>query len=55
VTGAGPVSLDDEFVLIGRQGDNEITADEVAEQRGTIGYEVTVMLRARLPRRHHWP
>lgn len=53
VTDAGPVGLDDEFVLIGRQGDDEITADEVAEQRSTIGYEVTTMLRRRLPRRHH--
>lgn len=53
VTDAEQVTRDDEFVLIGRQGDDEITADEVAEQRGTIGYEVTTMLRARLPRRHH--
>lgn len=43
---------DDEFVLIGRQGDDEITADEVALQRGTINYEVTTALRERLPRRH---
>jgi alanine racemase len=26
--------------------------DEVAAQRRTINYEVTTMLRARLPRRH---
>lgn len=52
VSEAGSVSLDDEFVLIGRQGDEEITADEVAAQRGTINYEVTTMLRRRLPRRH---
>jgi alanine racemase len=52
VSDAGPVGLDDEFVLIGRQGAEEITADEVAAQRGTISYEVTTMLRRRLPRRH---
>jgi alanine racemase len=52
VTDADPVSLDDEFVLIGRQGGQEITADEVATQRRTINYEVTTMLRQRLPRRH---
>ncbi len=52
VSDAGSVGLDDEFVLIGRQGDDEITADEVAAQRGTINYEVTTMLRRRLPRRH---
>lgn len=52
VSEAGSVSLDDEFVLIGRQGGEEITADEVAAQRDTINYEVTTMLRRRLPRRH---
>ncbi len=46
------VTREDEFVLIGRQGADEITADEVATQRRTINYEVTTMLRERLPRRH---
>lgn len=46
------VSTDDEFVLIGEQGDDRITADEVAAQRRTISYEVTTALRARLPRLH---
>ncbi len=55
VTDAGPVSLDDEFVLIGRQGNDEITAEEVAAQRETINYEVTTALRQRLPRRHLRP
>ncbi|MGH2463623.1 MAG: alanine racemase [Candidatus Limnocylindria bacterium] len=55
VSGVDSVSLDDEFVLIGRQGNQEITADEVAVQRGTINYEVTTMLRSRLPRRHGRP
>ena len=55
VTDADGVGLDHEFVLIGRQGDDEITADEVAAQRGTINYEVTTALRQRLPRRHLRP
>jgi alanine racemase len=55
VSDAESPSLDDEFVLIGRQGNQEITADEVAEQRRTINYEVTTMLRQRLPRRHSRP
>lgn len=46
------VTMDDEFVLIGSQGGERITADEVAAQRRTINYEVTTALRARLPRRH---
>ena len=55
VSDAESPSLDDEFVLIGRQGSQEITADEVADQRRTINYEVTTMLRQRLPRRHGRP
>lgn len=52
VGGVDGVSVDDEFVLIGEQGGDRITAEEVAVQRGTINYEVTTALRARLPRRH---
>ncbi len=39
-----------EAVLIGKDGEMEITADMVAEQLGTINYEVTCMLNNRLPR-----
>ncbi|MUT68642.1 alanine racemase [Paenibacillus sp. NEAU-GSW1] len=46
----GPVQVGEEVVLIGRQGDEAITADEVADQLGTINYEVTCMLAARVPR-----
>ena len=49
VDGAGDA---DEFVLIGEQGGERITADEVAQQRRTINYEVTTALRRRLPRIH---
>lgn len=45
-----PVEIGDEAVLIGRQGDEEITADEWAEHLGTINYEVVCMMRANLPR-----
>ena len=40
----------DEAVLIGRQGDAEITADEVAAQLGTISYEVLCRIGPRVPR-----
>ncbi|MDM8530272.1 alanine racemase [Anaerolineales bacterium HSG25] len=40
----------DEVVLIGRQGDETITAEEVADQLGTINYEVVSELLARIPR-----
>src|SRR5262249_32498278 len=40
----------DEVVLIGRQGDDELTAEAVAERLGTINYEVVAELLARVPR-----
>ena len=40
----------DEVVLIGKQGDEEITAEEVAAKLGTINYEVVSELLARIPR-----
>lgn len=40
----------DEVVLIGRQGSEEITAEEVGLKTGTINYEVVTSLSARLPR-----
>jgi alanine racemase len=44
------VRVGDEVVLIGQQGDDEITADEVAEWLGTINYEVVSEILARVPR-----
>ena len=46
------VTYADEFVLIGSQGDERVTVDEVATERRTINYEVTTALRDRLPRLH---
>lgn len=40
----------DEVVLIGKQGSEEITAQEVAANLGTINYEVVSELLARVPR-----
>lgn len=40
VTDLGHVKLGDEVVLLGRQGDEEITADEIANWMETISYEV---------------
>lgn len=40
----------EEVVLLGRSGDAEITAYEWAEQLGTITYEVTCQINARVPR-----
>jgi alanine racemase len=40
----------DEVVLLGRQGDAEIGADELAEWAGTIAYEVLTSINTRVPR-----
>ena len=51
VTDGPPVAVGDEVVLLGRQGDREITADEWAERLGTISYEIVCGFGPRLPRR----
>lgn len=48
-----PVGVDDEFVLIGMQGRDRITAAELAAARGSISWEVVTSLSARLPRVYH--
>ena len=45
------VGIGDEVVLLGRQGDQEITADEWAGRLGTISYEVLCGIGPRVPRR----
>jgi alanine racemase len=47
----GEVQAGEEAVLIGRQGDDSISAEEVAARLGTINYEVTCGISARVPRR----
>ena len=42
--------IKDEVILIGSQGDEEITAEDLAESWGTINYEVICGLARRLPR-----
>jgi alanine racemase len=48
--GTVPVEVGDEVVLLGRQGDEEITADEWAGLLGTISYEVLCDIGPRVPR-----
>jgi alanine racemase len=43
----------DEVVLLGTQGEEEITASELAHKWKTINYEVTCALSARVPRFYH--
>jgi alanine racemase len=44
------VKVGDEAVLIGSQGKNKITAEELAELSGTISYEIVCGLGSRVPR-----
>jgi alanine racemase len=44
------VQLDDEVVLVGRQGQEQIRAEEVARLAGTINYEVTTSILPRVAR-----
>lgn len=42
----------EEVVIIGRQGDERITADQIARRRGSISYEVTCAVSPRVARVH---
>jgi len=50
VTGIDGVSINDEVVIIGRQGEEEISADELASRTGTINYEIVTSFAPRVPR-----
>lgn len=46
----GPVHQGEEVVLIGRQGDAQLTAEEVSRRVGTNNYDVVSRILARVPR-----
>jgi alanine racemase len=48
--GDDPVQVGDDVVLLGRQGDDAITADEWAAHAGTISWEILCGVGARVPR-----
>ena len=50
VAATGPLAMGEEAVLIGRQGDAELSAAEAAHRIGTINYDVTSRILARVPR-----
>jgi len=50
VTNVPGVQEDDEVVLMGREANSEITAEEIAKTAGTLSYEVTCGISARVPR-----
>ncbi|MCC7308394.1 MAG: alanine racemase [Acidobacteria bacterium] len=52
LTAVPDVSLGDAVTLIGSDGENSITAEDVARDAGTISYEITSGISARVPRRY---
>jgi alanine racemase len=52
VTGMPGVSIGDEVVLIGEQGEKKITAWEHASHAATIPYEILCAISARVPRKY---
>jgi len=44
------VRLEEEVVILGSQGDETISADEIAKQVGTINYEIVSSLTSRVPK-----
>ncbi|HZD80788.1 MAG TPA: alanine racemase [Actinomycetota bacterium] len=50
--GDAEVAVGDEVVLIGEQGDQRITAEELGAHMGTIGYEVVTAISERVPREY---
>jgi alanine racemase len=48
-----PVTVADEFVLLGRSGDDRITVAELALMRTTNSWEVVTAMARRLPRVYH--
>ncbi len=50
VTDIPEVRAGDEVVLIGKQGKEEISAEQVAEMTGTNNYEIVTTISARVPR-----
>ena len=50
VTDIPDVKMGDEVVLLGRQGDEIITAEQLASWSGTINYELTTQIQTSVPR-----
>jgi alanine racemase len=50
VTDIPNVNTRDEVILMGRQGKEQITADEIAEKINSISYEVLCLIGKRVPR-----
>jgi alanine racemase len=52
VTDVPGVSLHDQVILLGRDGERSITAEDLGELAGTISYEITCGISSRVPRQY---
>ena len=50
VTDIGDVSVGDEVILLGEQGNKKYNADDMANDMQTINYEILCMIKQRIPR-----
>jgi alanine racemase len=50
--GEVPVEPGDDVVLLGRQGEEAVTAEDLARQAATIGYEIVTGIGVRVPREY---
>ncbi len=49
----GGVAVGAPAILLGADGAERISAEEIAARQGTINYEVTCAISPRVPRRYH--
>jgi alanine racemase len=52
IPGGADVRVGDEVALVGTQGDESITMDDLAQLAGTINYEMACGFALRMPRHH---
>ncbi len=50
ISNAGSVRMGDDVVVLGKNGDDEITAEEIASLAGSVNYEVVCNVSKRVPR-----
>ena len=55
VTGVPGVAAGEVVTLLGSDGDERVSAEELARMAGTINYEITTRVHERLPRRQRQP
>lgn len=53
ITGIDGVKVMDEVVLVGKQGDNELTMEEVSNLSGSFNYELPCRITSRVPRNYY--